>query len=277
MRAAFRAIGFSLCLALAPVATVCAQAAVKAAAPAETVARYGYRVVKVHPHDPDAFTQGLFMLNGRLFESTGMAGASSIREVDLETGKVKRQRDIERPYFAEGVAPWGNSIVGLTWTHGKAFVWDRESFAPKGEYTYTGEGWGLTGDGKQLILSDGTDRLRFLDPQTFKATREVPVTLHGEPIEMLNELEYVQGQVYANVWQTDYIVRIDPRDGRINGIIDLSGLMSHGPAITKRIDVLNGIAFDPVSKHLLVTGKYWPALFEIELIDKVTGAPYVFR
>lgn len=253
-----------------PPATVAAPAAAE-------VAHYTYRVVKVYPHDPQAFTQGLFVQNGRLFESTGMAGASSLREVDLTTGEVKRKREIARPYFAEGVAPWGNAIIGLTWTQGKAFVWDRDSFAPKGEFTYTGEGWGLTGDSTHLILSDGSDRLRFLDPQSFKVVSEVPVTLRGEPIEMLNELEYVEGQIYANVWQTDYIVRIDPKDGKINGIVDLKGLMAYGPAITQRIDVLNGIAFNPETKHLLVTGKYWPALFEIELIDKATGKPYVFR
>lgn len=253
-----------------PPATVAAPAA-------SEVAHYTYRVVKVYPHDPQAFTQGLFIQNGRLFESTGMAGASSLREVDLTTGEVKRKREIARPYFAEGVAPWGNAIIGLTWTQGKAFVWDRDSFVPKGEFAYTGEGWGLTGDGTHLILSDGSDRLRFLDPQTFKVVGEVPVTLRGEPIEMLNELEYIGGQVYANVWQTDYIVRIDPKNGKINGIVDLKGLMAYGPAITQRIDVLNGIAFNPETKHLLVTGKYWPALFEIELIDKATGKPYVFR
>jgi len=251
-----------------------------AQAPVQTqdaVARYGYRVVRVYPHDPDAFTQGLFVQDGHLFESTGMVGASSLREVDLDTGTVRRKFDIDRPYFAEGIAPWQGRIVGLTWKHGKAFVWDEASFAPLGERAYEGEGWGLTGDGAHLILSDGSDRLRFLDPETFKVVHEVSVTLRGAPVDMLNELEYIDGQIYANVWQSDYIVRIDPDSGHVTGVIDLKGLMAYGPAITQPIDVLNGIAFDPVGKRLLVTGKYWPAVFEIQLIDKVTGQPYAFK
>ena len=269
------ALRVGLCLALAGLsAPVSAQ---PAASSEEAVARYGYKVLKVYPHDPDAFTQGLFVQDGRLFESTGMVGTSSLREVDLNTGAVRRQVTIDRPYFAEGIAPWRDHIIGLTWKHGKAFIWDAASFSARGELAYEGEGWGLTGDGQHLILSDGSDHLRFLDPETFRVVREVAVTLRGTPVDMLNELEYIDGQVYANVWQTDYIVRIDPQSGHVTGVIDLRGLMAYGPAITRPIDVLNGIAYDPVRKRLLVTGKYWPALFEIQLTDKATGKAYAFR
>ncbi|MFT3998357.1 MAG: glutaminyl-peptide cyclotransferase [Asticcacaulis sp.] len=276
MRGIFGVIGLSLLLAGGALSAVPVRAQ-SAASAAESVAHYGYRVVKVYPHDPDAFTQGLFIQGGRLFESTGMPGTSSLREVDLTTGTVKRKYDIGKPYFAEGIAPWGDRIIGLTWQHGKAFVWDAGTFAPKGEFSYEGEGWGLATDGESLILSDGTDRLRFMDPDTFKVRHEVPVTLRGRRISMLNELEYINGSVFANVWQTNYILRINPADGKVDGVIDLTGLMSHGPAISQPVDVLNGIAFDPVSRHLLVTGKYWPALFEIELIDKATGQVRPFK
>ncbi|MDC7681776.1 glutaminyl-peptide cyclotransferase [Asticcacaulis sp. BYS171W] len=240
------------------------------AAPVEAanVTRFGYRVVKAYPHDPKAFTEGLFFLDGHLYESTGMEGASVIRRVDLDTGKVQRQFDLAPEYFGEGIAPWKDRIIGLTWKHGKAFVIGKASFALEGHLTYSGEGWGLTHDGQNLIMSDGTDRLRFLDPESFRPVRDVPVTIRGKPLDYLNELEWIDGAVYANIWQTDYIVRIDPRTGTVTGVVDLSGLLDHAPGKAGNVDVLNGIAYDAQTRRLFVTGKYWPALFEIELVEK---------
>ena len=223
---------------------------------------FGYSVQRTYPHDADAFTQGLEYVGGYLYESTGLNGRSSIRKVKLETGKVLRQRAIPPDYFGEGITIWKSALIELTWQSQVAFVYDRDTFEPRRTFTYTGEGWGLTHDATNLIMSDGTADLRFLDPETFKERRRVTVTTGGRPVPRLNELEYVKGQVFANIWTTDDIVRIDPASGRVLGRIDLRGLL---PEPQKASDaVLNGIAYDQARDRLFVTGKLWPKLFEIK-------------
>ncbi|KAA6460165.1 glutaminyl-peptide cyclotransferase [Acidobacteria bacterium AB60] len=224
----------------------------------------GYRVVHSYPHDAQAFTQGLVFADGHLYESTGRVGHSSLRMVDLETGRVLQEVPVPQPYFAEGLAAWGSTLVQLTWQSQVAFVYDRFSFRELHTEKYPGEGWGLTTDGKALILSDGTAQLRFLDPETFRELRRVTVTDHGRPVLYLNELEMVKGEVYANVWHSDRIARISPATGKVLGWIDLSGLLPR----SQRTDpeaVLNGIAYDAAHDRLFVTGKLWPRLFEIEI------------
>ena len=221
-------------------------------------------VVRSLPHDPGAFTQGLFFVDGRLFESTGIEGESDVREVDLATGAVRRKHELPAPYFGEGIAALGGRLYQLTWRHGKAFVYDLATFAPRDTLAYYGEGWGLTTDGESLIMSDGTARLRFLDPRTFAVRRTLDVRDGASPVSQLNELEWVDGEILANVWQSDQIVRIDPQTGAVKGWLDLAGLLApadrHG-----REDVLNGIAYDPAAKKLYVTGKWWARVYEIAL------------
>lgn len=223
-----------------------------------------YEVVNVYPHDPTAFTQGLVIIDGRLFESAGRYGQSSLREVDLESGRVLRRHDVEAKYFAEGLTAWRDSLVQLTWTAGAAFVYDRASFKLLRTHQYPGEGWGLTHDGRRLILSDGSPDLRFLDPETFEETGRVTVRDNGSPLEEINELEYVRGEILANVWETDRIARINPSSGEVTGWIDLAGLLAPGE-VTSHEAVLNGIAYDAARDRLFVTGKLWPKLFEIRL------------
>ena len=222
------------------------------------------RVIATYPHDTNAFTQGLFFSDGRLFESTGQHGESAMREVDLATGKVKREAKLPAEYFGEGSTAWGKTIVSLTWKHGKGFRWDRDSFRKLGEFRYSGEGWGLTQDGASLILSDGSSALRFLDPRSFAEQRRVTVTWRGRPVSQLNELEYVRGEVLANIWHSDLIVRIDPASGAIKGVIDLRAVIA-SVAVRDSESVLNGIAWDDKAGKLYVTGKRWPKLFEIAL------------
>jgi glutamine cyclotransferase len=223
---------------------------------------FGFSVELTYPHDANAFTQGLEYVGGYLYESTGLNGRSSIRKVKLETGAVLRRREIPRDYFGEGITIWKSALIELTWQSQVAFVYDRDTFEPRRMFTYTGEGWGLTHDASSLIMSDGTADLRFLDPETFKERRRVTVTDGGRPVPRLNELEYVKGQVFANIWTTDDIVRIDPASGRVLGRIDLRGLL---PASSTPADVLNGIAYDQTGDRLFVTGKLWPRLFEIKI------------
>ena len=225
---------------------------------------YGYSIVRTYPHDPDAFTQGLQYVDGVLYEGTGLQGRSSIRKVDLESGRVLQQRDVPKEYFGEGITIWQSELFQLTYQSGTAFVYDRSTFAPRRTFTYTGEGWGLTHDGKSLVMSDGTEFLRFLDPATFSERRRVRVTAGGMPLKNLNELEYVKGEVFANVWQTDQIARIEPSSGRVVGYVDLRGLLN--PRESRSADVLNGIAYDAAGDRLFVTGKLWPKLFEIRLV-----------
>lgn len=229
------------------------------AAPAAPVV--GYDVVKSYPHDPAAFTQGLVYRDGFLYESTGLNGRSSLRKVVLETGKVVQQRAVESRYFAEGLTDWGGQLLQLTWSTNVGFVYDLASFAPRSTFNYPGEGWGLTQDGTRIIMSDGTPALRFLDPVTLREQRRVQVRDRGQPVEDLNELEFVRGLVYANVWTTDRIAMIAPDSGTVVGWLDLSGLRPRTP----NVDVLNGIAFDAAGDRLFVTGKLWPRLYHIRL------------
>ncbi|MCA9971769.1 MAG: glutaminyl-peptide cyclotransferase [Anaerolineales bacterium] len=223
------------------------------------------RIVNVYPHDPGAFTQGLVWDDGTVYEGTGLEGASSLRRVDLETGEVQQIHALDAPYFGEGIAVFGDRIIQLTYRNGTGFVYDKESFALLDTFSYLHEGWGITHDGTRLIVSDGSNRLRFWDPETLTEIGHVDVFDGGMPVTALNELEYVNGEVFANVWRTDQIVRIDPANGRVTGWIELDGLLTL--AERTGTDVLNGIMYDPVENRLFVTGKWWPKLFEIELID----------
>lgn len=222
-----------------------------------------YKVVKSYPHDRQAFTQGLVYLDGVLYESTGLHGQSGIRKVKLETGEVLQQRPLDPKYFGEGIVVWGKSIVQLTWQSEVGFVYDLTTFSPQKTFEYKGEGWALTHDGKQIIMSDGTSSLRFLDPQTLKETGRITVRDNGVPVKDLNELEYVRGEILANIWQQQRIARISPKSGDVTGWIDLSGLLS--PSEAAGVDVLNGIAYDAAGDRLFVTGKLWPRLFEIKI------------
>lgn len=225
---------------------------------------YGYEVVHTYPHDPDAFTQGLLYLNGFLYEGTGLRGMSSVRKVKLETGEVLEKRDLPDPYFGEGIVNWKDRLLELTWQAQTGFIYDLATFAPKGGFKYPGEGWGLTQDGTRIIMSDGTSELRFWDPETLQETGRIIVTdFYGRPVRNLNELEWVKGEVYANVWETDQIARINPKTGRVVGWINLIGLW---PGSDNAEKTLNGIAYDAQHDRLFVTGKKWPKLFEIRLV-----------
>ncbi len=223
-----------------------------------------YEVVNRYPHDPAAFTQGLLYDGGVLYEGTGLNGESGLRRVELETGRVLDRRDIGPEFFGEGLTLLDGRLYQLTWQSQRGFIYGRDCFCPQGEFAYEGEGWGLTTDGQSLILSDGTPRIRFLDPTTFAVTRSIEVTYNGLRLPRLNELEYIRGEIYANIWQTDYLARIDPATGQVTGWIDLAGLL---PLADRRpgTDVLNGIAYDAATDRLFVTGKRWPTLFEIRL------------
>jgi glutamine cyclotransferase len=224
-----------------------------------------YQIVHVYPHDSQAFTQGLIYVDGRLYESTGLNGRSSLRMEDLSTGRVLQHYDLPAQHFGEGLTDWGNTLVQLTWRSHTGFVYDRFSFSLLRTFHYEGEGWGLTHDDKQLIMSDGTSYLRFLDPKSFRQSRRIHVIDQaGHPVHDLNELEYIRGEIYANVWGTDRIARISPRTGRVLGWIDLSGIIDKGE-LGSSDAVLNGIAYDSVGERLFVTGKLWPKLFEISV------------
>jgi glutaminyl-peptide cyclotransferase len=233
---------------------------------------YDYEVVHVFPHDPAAFTEGLFYLNGFLYESTGLEGRSSIRKVRLQTGEVLERHEIPGQYFGEGIVNWGSRLIELTWQSHVGFVYDLKTFKPLGDFHYEGEGWALTQDGTQIFMSDGTSTLRVLNPKTLLPAGMLPVTLDGKPVERLNELEWVKGEIFANVWQTNWILRIDPRDGRVVGIVDLRGLLPAEDTVAGKTDVLNGIAYDAQRDRLFVTGKNWPKLFEIRLKPRATTA-----
>ena len=252
-----RALMGALCLVVGCAITSASQAG-RGAAPV-----YGYEVVNVYPHDREAFTQGLLFRDGVLYESTGLNGRSSLRKVQLETGKVLQQISVEQRYFAEGLTDWGARLVQLTWNTNVGFVYDFASFKRLQTFSYTGEGWGLARDDRQIIMSDGTATLRFLDPQTFAVMRQVQVTDSGAPVRDLNELEFIDGQVYANVWLTDRIAMIAPDSGRVAGWINLAGLMARGAVSGDA--VLNGIAYDAQRKRIFVPGKLWPSLFEVRI------------
>ena len=229
---------------------------------------YGYTVVNSYPHDPQAFTQGLVYDNGVLYEGTGLNGRSSLRRVDLQTGQVQQNQPLDSQYFGEGIALLNGKIFQLTWQNHVGFIYNKDTFAKIGEFSYQTEGWGLTTDGKELIMSDGTSNIYFLDPDTLKETHRIAVSGEGGgPVTSLNELEYVNGEIYANLWRTDKIARIDPTSGQVLGWIDLTGLLKPEDR-TQPVDVLNGIAYDPATDRLFVTGKLWPKLFEIDLVKK---------
>lgn len=240
----------------------CAAPAIDAADAQGKVDVLKVEVLRSYPHDPDAFTQGLVWRDGVLYESTGMVGQSSLRRVDLATGAVAQRVDVPSPYFAEGLADIGNRLYQLTWQHGRVFVYDRSTFGRVGEFAYEGEGWGLCHDGTSLVMSNGSDVLSFHDPATFAVERTVRVTMDGRPLSQINELECVGTDVYANVWQTETIVRIDAATGRVTARIDASGLLT--PAERRGVDVLNGIAWDPADETFLLTGKWWPKLFRVK-------------
>jgi glutamine cyclotransferase len=246
-------------------------AARQRAAAARDVRLYGYQIQRVFPHDPRAFTQGLQYVDGFLYEGTGQHGQSSIRKVRLETGEVLQKRDIPVEHFGEGITVWKNDLIELTWQSHVAFVYDRRTFETKKQFSYPGEGWGLTHDGTDLIMSDGTNQLRRLDPVTFTEKGRITVTAAGVPLRNLNELEFVKGEIFANIWMTDQVARIAPDTGRVTGLLDLTGLLTASERA--RTDVLNGIAYDAEHDRLFVTGKWWPKLFEIKVV-KAAAARY---
>jgi glutamine cyclotransferase len=218
--------------------------------------------VRSYPHDSTAFTQGLVWRAGTLYESTGRYGQSSLRRVELETGRVIEKVDLADNYFAEGLAAVGDTLYQLTWKEGVAFKYDANTMRPAGQVSYTGEAWGLTTDGRRLIVSDGSSYLTFIDPATFQIDTTLRVTDGGQPVDQLNELEWVRGEVWANVWHTQQIVRIDPATGRVKGKLDLTSII---PPVSDPEGVLNGTAYDPDANRLLVTGKLWPRLYEISI------------
>jgi glutamine cyclotransferase len=224
----------------------------------------GYTVTRVYPHDPRAFTQGIEYRDGVLYEGTGLNGQSTLRKVELATGKVLQQVMVSPEYFGEGITTWEETILQLTWQSQRGFVYDRNTFKQLRTFPYAGEGWGLTHNATELIMSDGSASLRFLDPKTLTETRRLLVTDAGIVIRDLNELEWVNGEIYANVWQTNFIARISPASGRVAGWIDLTGLLPREDQ-QRGADVLNGIAYDTAGRRLFVTGKLWPKLFEIQL------------
>ncbi len=248
---------------LKPVLLICLAARAAQAAPIN----YGYEVVHIYPHDRSAFTQGLIYLNGFLYEGTGLNGNSRVRKVKLETGEVLQQIGVPNQYFGEGLTDWGHDLIELTWKGGEGFVYDLFSFRKVRDFKYSGEGWGLTHDSNSLIMSDGSAYLRYWDPQTFREKRRLLVKDAGHPVENLNELEYVKGEIYANIWQTEKIARISPKTGVVTGWVDLTGLLSDAERV-QGVDVLNGIAYDSSGDRLFVTGKLWPKLFEIRLKAK---------
>jgi glutamine cyclotransferase len=227
--------------------------------------RYSFKVVKAFPHDPTAFTQGLVFADGIFYESTGLRGESTLRKVTPETGAVIQQVKVERQYFAEGLALVGDELLQLTWEEHVGFAYDKATLKRLRTFTYPTEGWGMAYDGQSLVMSDGSSHLFFLDPKTQKSVRDLPVTDGGRPVPRLNELEFVKGELWANIWQTDRIARIDPKTGKVTGWIDLTGLLrpeARGP----EGDVLNGIAWDKAGDRIFVTGKKWPWMFQIEVL-----------
>jgi glutaminyl-peptide cyclotransferase len=243
----------------------------------KTITYHHYRIINIYPHDQKAFTQGLIYHEGLLYESTGKWGQSSLRQVDLETGKILRIHHLPNRYFAEGMTIWQNKIIQLTWRSRKGFVYQLQNFKPLSQFTYPTEGWGLTHDGEKLIMSDGTDKLYFLNVNTFETIGMIEVRDQNRPIVNLNELEYIDGEIFANIWMSDLIVRISPQNGQVLGWIDLSGLkslLSHDKINAPKPNVLNGIAYDKIKQRLFVTGKFWHQLFEIQIVPAQKNRPY---
>jgi glutamine cyclotransferase len=242
-------------------------AAIPAALPALLLAApaSGYKIVAEFPHSTSSYTEGFFYRDGLFYEGTGMKGSSAILVIEPETGKVVQRRDLPQQYFGEGIIDWGPSLYEWTWQSHICFIYDRFSLRPAGQFIYSGEGWGMTRTSKVIITSDGTATLRFRDPKTFQEIRHIVVKDDGKPVEELNELEYVKGEIYANIWHSDRIARISPRDGHILGWIDLTGLMPASRRVNNE-SVLNGIAYDAQHDRLFVTGKQWPTVFEIRIV-----------
>lgn len=230
----------------------------------------GYKVVARYPHSTDSYTEGLFYLNGLFYEGTGRKGQSAVMAIEPQTGKVVQRLDLPAQYFGEGIVDWGPNLYEWTWESHVGFVYDRFSLRQVAQFSYSGEGWGMTRNTKEIITSDGTSTLRFRDPKTFKEIRHVVVKDGAKTIDQLNELEYVKGEIYANVWHEDRIARISPVDGHVIGWIDLTGLLPEDQRVDSEA-VLNGIAYDAEHDRLFVTGKQWPAIFEIKVVDEDTG------
>jgi glutamine cyclotransferase len=227
---------------------------------------YGYRVLNSYPHDPDAFIQGLVFEDGIFYEGTGRRGQSTLRKVEVETGRVLQRINLPAEVFGEGITIFGDRIIQLTWQARTGFIYDKPNFEFLDIFRYPTEGWGITHDGQQLIMSDGTSTLFLWDPDTLEEIGRIKVEADGQPVARLNELEYVNGEILANVWQTNRIARIDPDSGQVVGWIDLTGLLSPADQGQRKVDVLNGIAYDAENDRLFVTGKLWPRLYEIELV-----------
>ena len=226
--------------------------------------KYGYQILNIFPHDSNAFTQGLILVDGKLLESTGQEGRSSLRNVEIASGKVLKNVEVPPPYFAEGITVLNGKIYQLTWQHNVGFIYNLQTFEKAGQFDYDGDGWGLTTDGQSLIMSDGSNRLKFIDPASFRVTRTISVTDAGTPVNQLNELEFVKGEIYANIWHSDRVAAIDPQTGRVKAWIDLTGLMPEEEPLDEEA-VLNGIAYDQANDKFYVTGKLWPRLFEIKV------------
>ena len=228
---------------------------------------HGYTVVNVYPHDPEAYTQGLLYSGGFLYEGTGTVGRSTLRKVELKTGKVLQQIKLDEPYFGEGIALWKDRLIQLTWQMRIGFVYDRATLRLLRTFVYPTEGWGITQDGRRLIMSDGSDTLYLWDPETFREISRLRVTDQGRPVANLNELEYIRGEIWANVWQSDRLARIAPASGRVLAWVDLGGLLPAQDR-ARQVDVLNGIAYDAAGDRIFVTGKWWPKLFEIRVAPR---------
>ncbi len=227
--------------------------------------RQGYRVLQTLPHDSGAFTQGLVVQNGYFLESTGQYGFSSLRRVDIRSGTVRQKETIDARYFGEGITVLKGRVYMLTWLNQHGFIYDAKTLKPLGDFSYSGEGWGLTTDGSSLYMSNGTNTITVHDPAGFRRMRSIDVTLDGSPLGNLNELEWIRGEIWANVWQTEQIVRIDPTSGRVRAVIDMAGILPQ-QARTPSTDVMNGIAWDSVGNAIYVTGKHWPSIFKIDIL-----------
>jgi len=238
---------------------------------ADAIPVFGYQIVNAYPHSSLAFTQGLVYDEGVLYEGTGLYGRSSLRRVDLETGRVLEQTHLENTLFGEGVALWKDRIIQLTWQSGRGLVYGKGNLTEIGNFSYPTEGWGITSDNKSLIMSDGTDILHILDPESFAEKGQIKVTANGTSLMGLNELEYIKGQIYANVWPTNWIVIISPESGEVKGKINMQGILQERDIQGSVVDVLNGIAYDALEDRLFVTGKLWPKLFEIKLVHERSG------
>ncbi|WP_291986548.1 glutaminyl-peptide cyclotransferase [Luteitalea sp.] len=260
-------VGSSLAVACGASSSAPPAPQAQAAAVVPGVEQYTYQIVRSHPHDPASFTQGLTIADGQVYEGTGLHGESSLRRVDLQTGAALQRIALDSRYFGEGIAVVGDRIVQLTYQTGVGFVYDRKTFATLKEFTYKGEGWGLTYDGQRLIMSDGTDTLRFWHPETLEEVGRLRVRDGDTAIERINELEFVDGAIYANIWQEERIARIDPATGVVTAWIDMSNLLT-ATERSRGVDVLNGIAHDPKTGHFLITGKLWPWVFEVRFVKK---------